>query len=133
MDIAWRGALVPLADGRFDVVAREAGVARFGPQGAQDPSFGNGGVVDVPLPESFAAAAERDGHLVLARMFYPGPKLVVSRLTPDGREDLTFGKEGSVVLPDWSSQSGLGDRPRLAFQSDGTLLVLWKPFLFRIR
>lgn len=93
-----------LADGADRIVAlisvsragsgRTNVLARIGPDGQLDSSFGSGGIVELGGDVGPAAlAVDRDGGVA----FGTGNELV--RLRPDGSPDLSFGATGRVTLP----------------------------------
>jgi uncharacterized delta-60 repeat protein len=104
-------------------------VVRLTPSGGLDPSFGDGGVVDLNLqPENVrerdshatSVAIAADGDIVVGGevpdgTFDPGDGVVV-RLTPDGELDSSFGQDGEVVLPE-------GDLNGLALTPGGDIVV----------
>ncbi len=84
-------------DGKIVVVGRIgpsfAALARLEPDGAPDPSFGQGGfVVDRRMPPLKALALEPDGRLLAAGV----EGFQLARYLPDGTPDPTFG-EGDVA------------------------------------
>jgi len=101
--------LVPLPDGTIVVSGEPFGdfegsdhtdIARFGPAGQLDETFGTGGVLVLPgwlVGEGLAVQA--DGRLVLAgrSMDASGSTFAVMRLEGDGSPDATFGVGGLVT------------------------------------
>ncbi len=95
-----------------------------------DPTFGNGGRIDLPLGKdvrltSIVARPVRDGKLVVA-MEYEGakgakiePTLMIMRFTWDGRIDKTFGKNGKIV----EKRTGASTISGLYAMPDGSLLM----------
>ncbi len=89
----------------------EARVTRLLPNGKSDPSFGDGGSVDVPFgrrynyAEAVALAANGDILLGGIRVNYSVDRgessfsLAVARLRADGSLDRSFGGDGVSVLP----------------------------------
>jgi uncharacterized delta-60 repeat protein len=89
----------------------EARVTRLLPNGKPDPSFGDGGSVDVPFgrrynyAEAVALAANGDILLGGIRVNYSVDRgessfsLAVARLRADGSLDRSFGGDGVSVLP----------------------------------
>jgi uncharacterized delta-60 repeat protein len=103
-------------------------VFRFGPNGAVDRDFGEGlGYVRVP-GRIRGFAVDRQGRgLVLAGKSSPD---TVTRITPDGRVDRSFGTDGVAPLPESSSitlggrKVGIGMIPTvIAPLPDGGVLV----------
>jgi uncharacterized delta-60 repeat protein len=70
----------------------QALVIRLNPDGSPDSSFGNGGVVVVPVALGFAVALQADGKILLGAGSFGD--LAVLRLLPDGRIDTGFGRGG---------------------------------------
>jgi uncharacterized delta-60 repeat protein len=105
----WAGLLLLLLSG-----------ARLGlsAPGDLDATFGSGGVVitDVAARESAAALVRQpDGTLVVAGTSYgqETTRVVLARYAPDGRLDVTFGKDGTVrtTFEPWTSVSALIRQP----------------------
>ena len=117
--------------------SREYSLARLLPDGSPDPGFGTGGYVNgdfgVPGGSPVDLVLQPDGKILVAggvRM--PGfTHYAVSRYTPDGQLDPSFGGgDGSVVF---------GGKPRIVFggpgaialQPDGKIvlsgLIYWEP------
>lgn len=78
-------------------------VARFGPAGGRDQTFGRGdGIVALPSPfaESFGVAVAPDGHVYVAGLAEPGGRpgrtftYSIARIGPDGILDRSFGRGG---------------------------------------
>ena len=112
------GGIAPLRDGRVLVVGRSAtygrdgiAVARLDETGEVDRSFGTGGVVVLhplrfPRPltrtASTAIAVDTQGRILVAEILAPqayattGGALAVARLTPSGKLDRSFGRDGVV-------------------------------------
>jgi len=88
----------------------EARVTRLLPNGEPDPSFGDGGSVDVPFGRRYnyaeAVALAENGDILLGgiRVNYSAGRgessftLAVARLRPDGSLDRSFGGDGVSVL-----------------------------------
>jgi uncharacterized delta-60 repeat protein len=77
-------------------------VARFTPSGALDPTFGNGGYLEVMNSTVNGVALDASGNIVIVGMgaFYgPISSGGVGRLTPSGALDPTFGTGGVVQFP----------------------------------
>jgi uncharacterized delta-60 repeat protein len=79
-------------------------VARYLPDGALDPSFGNGGWVVTPISRRdndrvFALAVQPDGKLVAAGGSFEGESdVVLARYGANGSLDPSFGGDGVVVV-----------------------------------
>ena len=73
---------------------------RYLPDGAVDPSFGQGGIARIGGPMTFAlsAALQPDGRIVVGGCANGyEPRLAVARLLPDGSPDPSFGDRGEVA------------------------------------
>jgi uncharacterized delta-60 repeat protein len=97
-------------------------VVRLLPDGAVDPSFGEGGLTTLgfgsnPNAGATAMAVEPDGDIVLAG--YAHRDLALARLLPDGAPDPSFGTHGISALPTF-----VGQATALAPRTDGSLLVV---------
>ncbi len=87
-------------------------VVRLSPTGAVDPTYGSGGVAEVPMQEGCecrdVAALQSNGDLVLTGQIKTGFKdsiWAVTRLTASGRVDGGFGHAGVATIP---VDSGVG-------------------------
>lgn len=94
-------------------------VFRLNADGALDPSFGNGGVVQLAtLSATFARGTslvlEPDGRITVAGLL--GDKLMVTRLLGNGATDTGFGTNGSFV---WDRAVAMDRRPQLVQVSAG--------------
>ncbi len=126
-------ALALQRDGKI-VLAGEAdcffgcfGLVRYKPNGALDPSFGEGGVVRTAFPRLcgchyMAVEVQPDGRIVAAGRVYNrfGQVFAVARYLPDGRLDRTFSGDGFVSISFGNSYEGV---EALALQPDGKILV----------
>jgi uncharacterized delta-60 repeat protein len=96
--------------------------ARVLSNGRPDYSFGNGGVVSVPIGSyayGDAIALQPDGHIVLAGSAYTNVVLAaVVRLRPNGSRDTSFGSNGVASLTDWNGVNALTLQP-----SDGKIVL----------
>lgn len=97
---AFAGARIAVQpDGKI-LVAGEAGLgfgmlARLGPDGDLDPTFGKGGIVFDRTSTAFTdVAVQPDGKIVALNVWSR-----LKRFLPDGRPDLGFGKDGVAVRP----------------------------------
>lgn len=99
-------------------------VARFTKRGAVDRGFGNGGRVTTVLghwSEAGAVAVQADGKIVVAgsvQVVGAGTQLGLVRYLQDGRSDLDFGTDGTV-LTDFAVQGP----PAVVIQPDGRIVV----------
>jgi uncharacterized delta-60 repeat protein len=113
--IAVHQAVMPLQllrqpDGKLLVVASTSGsgqplvVIRLSVDGSLDQSFGTGGVAAVPIGVACdgcsTAALGPDGNLVLTgQTIGDSPAWALTRLTPSGALDQSFGPAGVITLP----------------------------------
>ena len=104
------------ADGKLDV-ARDGGkpaVIRYRSDGTRDRSFGRVGTA--VTPNSGSLAVQRDGKIVIA-----GRGFALTRMTPAGKLDRTFGANGNAEQafgPDTE-----GDWTAVAIQHDGRIVT----------
>jgi uncharacterized delta-60 repeat protein len=91
--------------------------------GLLDPTFGSGGIVNLPTTtesSAHAVAVQPDGKVVVAAQSYTtkGVGVIsVQRLNPNGTLDTTFNRTGSVTV-------GSGTTPAaVALQPDGKILI----------
>lgn len=80
------------------------GVLRYGASGAQRISFGNGGMAQLPVSGRFTTeslSVDDSGRPVVGRHGYVDrvSRFAVTRLTPAGDPDPSFGVDGSAQLP----------------------------------
>jgi uncharacterized delta-60 repeat protein len=96
-------------------------LARYGPDGNLDPSFGSGGKVVTAvgghIQIAFALALQADGKLVATGN--GGDDFATVRYNPDGSLDSTFGSSGEVV----TVFGGWGGARTIALQPDGRTIV----------
>jgi uncharacterized delta-60 repeat protein len=113
--VALHQAVMPLQllrqpDGKLLVVASTTGsgeplvVIRLSADGSLDQSFGSGGVAPVPIAVACdgcsTAALGPDGNLVLTGQTIGGtPAWALTRLTPSGAVDQSFGSTGVITIP----------------------------------
>jgi uncharacterized delta-60 repeat protein len=77
-------------------------LARFDPDGAPDPSFGDGGTADLGLSGWFStlsAALTADDHILVT--YKHADDIRVRRFLPDGAPDDSFGEDGKTDLDLW--------------------------------
>jgi uncharacterized delta-60 repeat protein len=95
------GDPVVLAIHRLPGTKEPGEVFRFLPDGSRDPTFGQGGKVELHLPDGgevrakSMVAAPRGRFLIGGRSGY---RFAISRLLPDGRPDPSFGSHGWSVV-----------------------------------
>src|SRR5690606_34000738 len=76
-------------------------IERYGPDGSYDPTFGNGGRVQLPnLAPGRAVALQPDGAIVIAAADQGGESAdwALLRLLPGGALDANFGTEGVIAV-----------------------------------
>ncbi len=131
-DVAGSVALQP--DGKIVILGTAAGIAqgdfalaRYGPNGQPDPTFGSSGRVITRLAtglptQGIAVAIRPDGKIVaggFTDVFNNPSHVALTRHLSDGSLDPTFGDGGRVI-----SDLGASDRVEdLALQSDGRIVV----------
>jgi uncharacterized delta-60 repeat protein len=96
----------------------QALVVRLNPDGSPDSSFGNGGVVVVPVALGFAVALQADGKILVGAGSFGD--LAVLRLLPDGRVDTAFGSEGRA----FANFGGADVAFALTIQPDGKIVAV---------
>ncbi len=129
---AWANALLVQADGRV-VLAGHSGdgaviaLLRLLPDGALDPSFGDGGIVstEAGVQRSTASAVTQlaDGSLLVAgttRLDDSSPQQMIAlRYLPDGSLDEAFGTGGAVLVPSSEPAAATAVLP----QADGKVVL----------
>jgi uncharacterized delta-60 repeat protein len=100
-------------------------LARYTPDGALDPTFGGDGRVRTAFAgDSFAdaVAIQDDGSIVAAGSMFPSfgiQELALTRYTPDGALDPTFGGDGRVR----TAFAGDSFADAVAIQDDGSIVA----------
>ena len=106
--------------------------ARYTSTGAPDPTFGNGGTVTYDVGTTndaiAALAVQSDGSIIVAGAGdIGGASVLVTRLTPAGAPDLTFGGGNVIVrVPGLAALTDLGTADAtegLAVQPDNRILI----------
>ena len=131
-DVAY--AIVIQPDGKIAVGGyRQVGsnfdfaLARYGPSGALDPTFGSGGKVITPIGTGFdaahALAIQPDGKIVAGGA--GAYDFAMARYTPTGALDPTFGSGGKVTT-DISPFGGVA--VGMALQPDGKIVLAGRAF-----
>lgn len=97
-------------------------VARFTPDGAVDPTFGEGGAATAPLAgHGSSIAVQADGKPVVAGS---GERSwLVARYTQDGELDPTFGDGGLAPLPPGTRNDNTVYATNVVIQSTGRIVV----------
>lgn len=129
---AWANAVLVQADGRIVLAGHDRdgaviAVLRLLPDGALDPSFGNGGIVSteagVQRSSASAVAQLADGSLLVAgttRLDDNSPQqMIVLRYLPDGSLDEAFGIGGAALVPSAEAAAATAVLP----QADGTVVL----------
>ena len=112
-------------------------IARYGPNGQPDPTFGNGGTLTLDAFVGADLAVQPDGRLLLVGTADTTPptsppnsvtELSVMRLQQDGTPDETFGDHGTTNVSVTALTSVTGDPGRdvgaaLALQPDGRIVI----------
>jgi uncharacterized delta-60 repeat protein len=81
------------------LVPQGSTITLLGPDGAPDPTFGSGGVVDLASMGSFSeAGVQPDGKIVLLGAQDQGETWVLVRLDASGNLDLSFGAGGIIAV-----------------------------------
>jgi uncharacterized delta-60 repeat protein len=112
-----------------------AAIARFLPNGAQDPSFGTNGVVILPPPSSYflgssltlAVAVQPNGDILTVFFAFNNTSTALEnlliRLNSNGTFDTTFGTGGAVAL-NFPVPTGWGASATIVLaQPDGKILL----------
>jgi len=112
-----------------------AAIARFLPNGAQDPSFGKNGIVILPPPPSFflgssltlAVAVQPNGEILTVFFAFNNTSTALEnlliRLNTNGTMDTTFGSGGAVAL-NFPAPTGWGASATIVLaQPDGKILL----------
>jgi uncharacterized delta-60 repeat protein len=133
-------------DGKI-VVAGNAGVARFNPDGTPDTSFGDDGFVTADsrhFDEGFEGIAlQPNGKIVVVattRAFSEGGLAAIARFNADGTNDTSFSDDGKRLLRHDPSNTGAS---AVSIQANGRIVVAGGEFpqrpggsrftLFRLR
>jgi len=103
---------------------------RYNPDGALDPTFGDGGIVIGATPMLVAgngmAAVDALGRSVVAgssQLDDPGVLTAVARILPDGTIDTTFGDSGLVNVQFGQGQFGASEASGIGIDPDGRIVV----------
>jgi uncharacterized delta-60 repeat protein len=115
---------------------RDLAFARYNPNGSLDPSFGNGGLVQVDLgtpgvntERVSALAIDAGGRIVFAgNITDPDTqkdKILVGRLNPDGSLDSSFASGGVLIVGAFGGNATSNDTARdVLVQADGRIVVV---------
>jgi uncharacterized delta-60 repeat protein len=121
------GGTLTLAGRTADGGAGQWAVARYGPRGRPDPTFGDGGKLVLRFTEAAEDAHDvvvlPSGRSVLAgkiRNAQGNLDMGVVRLRPDGRRDTSFGRNGTVRIDVFASTDAARAIMR---QPDGRFVV----------
>lgn len=111
------GTLLDLPAGGFLAAGSSGpcGLAKFGTDGALDPSFGTGGSVDLEalglIPSLYgleSLAVGPQGQIAVAFRNRDKPLVRISRFSPDGRLDTGFGMNGVMTIRDFGVAGATG-------------------------
>jgi len=122
---AWGSALQ--SDGKIVLCGRGSGdvvVMRFTTTGAQDATFGSGGIVQTDLggsEEANGVAIQSSGKIVVAGSSNNYSGFLVARYKSNGVLDSTFGTNGKVITNIGTSYD---NAYAVAIQADGKILVV---------
>jgi uncharacterized delta-60 repeat protein len=100
-------------------------LARYLPNGALDPSFGNGGIVATHVADvddaAYAIVAQGDGKIIAVgdQNGFGEGDIVIVRHQPDGSLDTSYGNDGIVVTHIDNESTAYA----AALQTDGKLVV----------
>jgi uncharacterized delta-60 repeat protein len=98
-------------------------VARLNPDGSLDPSFGQGGKINIaPAYIVDGLALQGDGKIVLAGRQESGVGVLVARLDPNGQLDPTFGTGGKRAFT-FRNDQGYDLVAGVVVQPDGKIVV----------
>ncbi len=105
--------------------------ALFAQAGQLDPSFGQGGFVQLAIPsqEVSAIALQADGRILFAINESSTPSLV--RLMPDGTPDTSFGTNGVAPLA-IAGINAVPEATSLTIQPDGKIIAIGTSFAGRV-
>ena len=111
-----------------DPFAVDVALARYGPNGSLDPSFGNGGKVTTDFfgseDRAASVAIQSDGKIVIAgntyTSFSTNNDFLLARYTVDGSLDQTFGLGGKTTTDFFGEEDVASDH---FIQADGKIVV----------
>jgi uncharacterized delta-60 repeat protein len=125
------------SDGRIVVAGAmtgfSTGLLRLNTNGTLDPTFGNGGIAKIVLPDIFSGgndlavgvAIQPDGKIVFAISDNDGDAgricHIVSRVNADGSLDTAFGDGGFALSSNENTRTDFSNN--IALQPDGNILV----------
>ena len=110
----------------------EAAVIKVASDGTLVKSFGDKGILTLPIPiddyyytEEISTAVQADGSVVYGGSYSPlllaDPLFILKRFNPDGQVDTRFGENGRLFL---TPGMGFGDDSVLAVQEDGKIILM---------
>ena len=110
----------------------EAEVIKIANDGTLVDSFGDKGILTLPIPiddyyytEEISTAVQADGSVVYGGSYSPlllaDPLFILKRFNPDGQVDTRFGENGRLFL---TPSMGFGDDSVLAAQEDGKIILM---------
>jgi uncharacterized delta-60 repeat protein len=104
------------------------GLERLNPDGTLDGTFGNGGVVVAPFfPQGSRASVKilSDNQILVGAT--GNSQFMVSRFSPSGSLDTSFGVGGAALVPNTILPSG-SDLEDMALEPDGRIVVAGIPY-----
>lgn len=139
--IDWAQAVAVQSDGKIvaagfstsdpSVSSYDFAVARYNSDGSLDTSFDGDGRVVTPISPGSEfptdVVVQADGKLVVGGDVGSGGGAMLVRYTADGGLDSSFDGDGKVVLTTPTSRIS-----RLALQSDGKIVTVGSPGIFRV-
>lgn len=110
-----------LADNRI-LTFGSCGMARLDPEGAVDPTFADGGLLDFPEESSWDVwGVSGDGEIVVAKPGESGGEMLVSRFDSDGEPLTEFGDNGVASV---ATSARTSDRAEaITVDSEGRLIA----------
>jgi uncharacterized delta-60 repeat protein len=107
--------VIPYGESKLLLDLSEGGLVRINDDGSLDPSFGDGGKVEVPYR---GVAVAPDGKILLVGG--NGSDGEVTRLLPDGSPDPSFGRGGTALIDFGGAYDGARS---VAVAANGSILV----------
>jgi uncharacterized delta-60 repeat protein len=125
-----RKGRILVAGGADPGTGPDFGIARFKPNGALDPDFGEGGVALVPIragaDNANAMMLDSKGRILVAGDSQGATQFdfALARLKPNGKPDTSFGGDGKVTTP----MGGDSFVNSVATDKDGRIVALGAAF-----
>lgn len=127
------GRIVAVGDATFSATYIDFALARYGPDGRLDPSFGSGGKVHLDfgsggLDQARSAVLQPDGRIVAAGTTVSRDggtqRFAVARFNADGTRDSGFSRDGRQTVDFGSCCQGA---TQVLLQADGKLVLAGYP------